>query len=247
MIATTLPEGWYTTTADGTAHHAYELIGAAVRPACAGDETDSSGIRETDIGDRICDACLEALRIGGATIALPRDLGRCLGCGLLQHVVDPARIATHHRIPSDEVCTGSNVRPAGFDGRDTARRHALTQHTELRVEIEDFRRAVAEAIDCGFRFNRMTDQFTAIMQMEGQLPFWEALVGSGDYLAVAGTAMHILTGGTYPKNGDEHLDRAVQVSAARRWLKANRVEIDRVIREDEEAAAVLLEAVLPAA
>jgi len=247
MTATALPEGWYTTTADGMAHHAYELIGTAVRPVCTDDETDSTGIRPTDVGDRVCDACLDDLRAADAAILLPAPLGRCLGCGLLQHVTDPGLVATHDQAPGAEVCTGSGIRPAGYDGRDGGRAHALTQFTDLRTRKQDSRSAFIEGIESDVDFSRMTGSFTAIMRMEAELPFWAGLINSGDYLEVAGTALRILTGRTHPKNGDEHIDRAVRISAGRQWLKANRVEIDRVIREDEEAAAVLLEAVLPAA
>lgn len=246
MTTSTLPEGWYTDTAEGTAHHAYELIGNAVRPVCSTLETDGSDIRATQIGDRICDACIAELRDGGADVVIPAPLGLCLGCHLLQHIVDPGLIATHHRPPDTGICSGSSIRPAGYDGRDAVRSRALAERTDLRTEIWDVRRTVIEAVERDVPFHRITESFTMIMKMEAQLPFWDHLIRSGDYLEVAGIALRIFAGRAHAANVDDHLGHAVQMGGARRWLYETCGEIQKAARKDGGAAIALLDAVLAA-
>jgi hypothetical protein len=247
MTTATLPEGWYTDTADGKAHHAEELIGAAVRPVCRTRETQSGDIRDAEAGDKVCDACVTELHDGIADITFPTPLGQCLGCQRLQQVIDPGLVATHDVAGSStERCMGSGRRPASHDGRDAVRLKALATLVARQDEIDGLRHTLADAIlTRGLPLRTLTDTVTLIVHREAEQEFWDELIGSGDYLTVAGYVLRILSRRMLAtSNGDTPAD--LWMIGARGWLTENRLHIQR-LAQDNEAAAALINAVLETA
>jgi hypothetical protein len=243
MATSDLPEGWYTDTTDGEAHHAFELIGSAVRPVCRKHETLSQDIRAPEVGDKICNACLTELFEGGAPITFPSRLGQCLGCQHLQMVVDPGLIAPHDVAGSTtQHCMGSWLRPARHDGRDKVRSEAVAKRVARQDEINDLRHALSSAIDRGIALRALTETITLIVHREAEEEFWHDLIYGGDYLRTAGYALRIIAqhhDGSDNRNAQNELRRI----GARGWLSENRLHVQHAAKDSPNAAG-LVDAVL---
>lgn len=239
MTTTQLPEGWYTILGQTTAHHAADLIGAAVRPACSMIETPGDQTRPPKAYDTACRNCIRDLVDHAVDLNLPAELVQCLGCGrlhphngrqaLIEHT-GPADCASARATDTGEDeeprCFGSEMPAAQHDGRDPVRREAIFGLDRVRDRLRTQRFHLSQSIERGWSLaDALRNWGHDLVRFEALHQLWDVTLDAGDYLTGAYVAVSFLV----PDADDGPMlpsyAPAARIAAAREWIAGSGVRI----------------------